>query len=422
MQPATEASVESYGLDCPLCLRLLYEPLTTPCGHTFCRDCLARSMDHASYCPLCRTVLHMDPEKHPTTVAVQKVCEQLFPDSYRQRACEEERERAHDLDSLEVVGQQSTLPADQSSSRDAGTISETPPSIYDGVLRTLGARWMPLFLMDEALFPGQQIQMHIFEPRYRLMLRRAMAGSRQFGFVAVFRQAPSGLDSIRVEGGHRFMATAGTVLEVTDCERLGDGRSLIDTVGRSRFQIIPDTLHTMDGYLVARVDLWDTEAEPESADPDAVYIQGTGPDAQRQANVTSLLQEAWSFAENAKRTGLFSHPMHAGGIFGSHGVSPVLGSMEAPRMEQQVRETSPSRRRRRSTPTRHEVDRGYSVTSVVKLSFWLAHYTTPETAERQRLLEMRRAIQRIEAVMERIQARGLDTLLQRLISAESLPS
>lgn len=33
---------------CPLCCKLLCQPVTTPCGHTFCRTCFARAMDHSS--------------------------------------------------------------------------------------------------------------------------------------------------------------------------------------------------------------------------------------------------------------------------------------------------------------------------------------------------------------------------------------
>ena len=42
--------------ECILCLKLLFEPVTTPCGHTFCRGCYARAMDHNNKCPMCRTV------------------------------------------------------------------------------------------------------------------------------------------------------------------------------------------------------------------------------------------------------------------------------------------------------------------------------------------------------------------------------
>lgn len=35
----------SDDFDCTLCLKLLYDPVTTPCGHSFCRSCLFQSMD-----------------------------------------------------------------------------------------------------------------------------------------------------------------------------------------------------------------------------------------------------------------------------------------------------------------------------------------------------------------------------------------
>ncbi|CAJ1356986.1 unnamed protein product, partial [Effrenium voratum] len=45
-------------LECPLCLGLLWEPASIPCGHTLCRCCLARTLDHAfdtaPSCPMCR--------------------------------------------------------------------------------------------------------------------------------------------------------------------------------------------------------------------------------------------------------------------------------------------------------------------------------------------------------------------------------
>ena len=39
----------SDDFDCTVCLKLLYEPATTPCGHTFCRSCLFQSMDRGEF-------------------------------------------------------------------------------------------------------------------------------------------------------------------------------------------------------------------------------------------------------------------------------------------------------------------------------------------------------------------------------------
>lgn len=43
--------------ECKLCFNLLFQPITTICGHTFCRECLERCLDHRVECPCCRTVL-----------------------------------------------------------------------------------------------------------------------------------------------------------------------------------------------------------------------------------------------------------------------------------------------------------------------------------------------------------------------------
>lgn len=37
--------------------RMFFEPVTTPCGHTFCRECLERCLDHRPNCPLCKQSL-----------------------------------------------------------------------------------------------------------------------------------------------------------------------------------------------------------------------------------------------------------------------------------------------------------------------------------------------------------------------------
>jgi len=48
---------EVEDFECKLCYSLLFQPITTVCGHTFCRECLERCLDHRVECPCCRTAL-----------------------------------------------------------------------------------------------------------------------------------------------------------------------------------------------------------------------------------------------------------------------------------------------------------------------------------------------------------------------------
>ncbi|MEW5316873.1 MAG: hypothetical protein WDW38_008217 [Sanguina aurantia] len=141
----------SDDFECTLCLKLLFEPVTTPCGHTFCRGCFARAIDHSSKCPMCRTVLHIGREL-PMTVTLSNILIKSFPEEYEERRLEAACEGAKRGGS----GAGAEGAAAGGSSGPAGEEAEVS---------------LPLFVMS-TLMPGERMVLNIFEPRYRLMVRR----------------------------------------------------------------------------------------------------------------------------------------------------------------------------------------------------------------------------------------------------------
>ncbi|XP_016389115.1 tripartite motif-containing protein 29-like [Sinocyclocheilus rhinocerous] len=66
-------------LNCPLCLNLLKNPVTTSCGHSFCMDCIKgcwdqdASLRRAYSCPTCRTTFNQRPAPSRSTVLAEIV-------------------------------------------------------------------------------------------------------------------------------------------------------------------------------------------------------------------------------------------------------------------------------------------------------------------------------------------------------------
>lgn len=101
-------------------------------------------------------------------------------------------------------------------------------------------REIPLFPLPEVvLFPGCLLPLHIFEPRYRHMLKSVMAGDKLFGVL-------------NVDPATRRPAEVGCAAEVIELEKLPDGRSNILTVGKSRFRVV-EFQHEQP-YLTGRVE------------------------------------------------------------------------------------------------------------------------------------------------------------------------
>lgn len=68
--------------ECAVCMKLLLDPVSTSCGHTFCKTCIERSLDFRTQCPLCRATLIGGTN---VNVLIANLIEQRYPDQLRAR-------------------------------------------------------------------------------------------------------------------------------------------------------------------------------------------------------------------------------------------------------------------------------------------------------------------------------------------------
>jgi uncharacterized protein len=108
---------------------------------------------------------------------------------------------------------------------------------------------LPLFPLGTVLFPGLLLPLHIFEERYRQLIRDLQAGPepRRFGVIAIRQGRETGVDGIQAL--HEVGCTA-TLRQVKELE---DGRYDIVTVGTHRFRLAG--LDDAKPYLRGQVDM-----------------------------------------------------------------------------------------------------------------------------------------------------------------------
>ena len=110
---------------------------------------------------------------------------------------------------------------------------------------------IPLFPLSTVLFPGMMLPLHIFEERYKAMIKECLAESQPFGVVlAKVMPVPTGnMVPLYVDDLHRV----GTTARITAVEHLKDGRMNLITVGQDRF-IIKQVESSPENFLLGRVD------------------------------------------------------------------------------------------------------------------------------------------------------------------------
>jgi Lon protease-like protein len=117
---------------------------------------------------------------------------------------------------------------------------------------------VPLFpLAGAILFPRSQLPLHIFESRYREMVRDAIDGSAQIGMI----------QPLDFEEPNPPLYSVGCVGEIVGVEELEDGRFNIVLLGSNRFRLIRE-ITGETAYRSAEVDV----AALDDGDPDPLSL------------------------------------------------------------------------------------------------------------------------------------------------------
>jgi Lon protease-like protein len=118
---------------------------------------------------------------------------------------------------------------------------------------------LPLFPLGTVLFPGLVLPLHIFEDRYRQLVRDLLAGPepREFGVIAIRHGRETGIDGVS------DLYDIGCTAEIRQVEAFEDGRYALVTVGGRRFRLLG--IADPAPYLEADVDLLADETGDENA-------------------------------------------------------------------------------------------------------------------------------------------------------------
>jgi Lon protease-like protein len=111
---------------------------------------------------------------------------------------------------------------------------------------------LPLFPLNVVLFPGTIVPLHIFEPRYRQMIKDCQEEEKPFGIVLVKPDS-----EFMSEEPH----AVGTIAEIHNLQKLEDGGYNLMAVGVKRFRIL--SKHNEKAYISGLVEPFDDQSESE---------------------------------------------------------------------------------------------------------------------------------------------------------------
>lgn len=102
-------------------------------------------------------------------------------------------------------------------------------------------------LTGAILFPGMQLPLHIFEPRYRNLVSDSLARDRNIGMIQP-----------KAQGDRPALFDIGCLARIQDVEALDDGRYNIILEGVQRFSVIRE-LDVSTSFRQIEAELWEED-------------------------------------------------------------------------------------------------------------------------------------------------------------------
>jgi Lon protease-like protein len=151
-----------------------------------------------------------------------------------------------------------------------------------------------MFPLETVLFPYQNLPLHVFEPRYQVLVEECIAAGQEFGVVFVAQGSEVG------RGRARALAEVGTYAHIEEAARLDEGRWAVLAKATRRLEVhtwLPD-----DPYPVALV------TERRSAAPTASAVGALQRAERSVRRLLALESELGARAVPAATTPLSSEP------------------------------------------------------------------------------------------------------------------
>eukprot|EP00929_Paragymnodinium_shiwhaense_P102989 TRINITY_DN66259_c0_g1_i1.p1 TRINITY_DN66259_c0_g1~~TRINITY_DN66259_c0_g1_i1.p1 ORF type:complete len:627 (-),score=113.67 TRINITY_DN66259_c0_g1_i1:364-2181(-) len=281
-EDAAAADVEAVPpeFSCSICMKVLLDPVSVSCGHTFCKKCVSDSLGYQSRCAICQAPLTGG---QAVNMLVKDLVAQRCPKALAKRKAEESAARA------DATGPEGTA------ARAAGGVADaTQLRRKQSAIDAVGAPVLPLVRLPVVPFPGGQVEVEIpANSALAQALEHAIRGGRK----------------LLVMDENAAFGCCAEVVQVQRGQQRGAGApSLAALRGKFRCQLMEEPRLGEDGVELGRFDpFFDESLAPAELEFRAreVAIGGPGPQGEQldttgPATTTSaeLLQDAFSLVES----------------------------------------------------------------------------------------------------------------------------